>query len=91
MKQQIVVKPQTVNAPSNPIDDLIEVEVGRVHNPPAPLPQMPLPSLDGDPKGRPWSNWAARQLAGSGSVLYIGIPDARAASRRVLYGRSRNI
>jgi hypothetical protein len=74
MKQQIVVKPQTVNAPSNPIDDLIEVEVGRVHNPPAPLQQLPIPSLNGDPKGRPWSNWAARQLAGSGSVLYIGIP-----------------
>ena len=73
-KQQIVVKPQTVNAPSNPIDDLIEVEVGRVHNPPAPLPQMPVPSLNGDVKGRPWGNWAARQLAGSGSILYIGVP-----------------
>ena len=74
MKQQIVVKPQTVNSPSNPIDDLIEVEVGRVHNPPAPLPQMPLASLNGDVRGRPWGNWAARQLAGSGSILYIGIP-----------------
>lgn len=71
---RLTVPPTTWQRPTNPIPSEIEVQEGRVHNPPAPLPALHVPSLNGDPRGRPWGNWAARQLLGGGSSLYIGIP-----------------
>lgn len=71
---RLTVPPIGGERPTTPIASEIDVAFQRVNNPAVPLPQRPTPSLNGDPKGRNWSGWAARQLLGGGSPLYIGIP-----------------